>query len=255
MHQIGFVKHVTIQLALIRILHQDLRGLAQAGQQLMRRLRREDHRLFTTRTIRTDRMIIAIEVVEGRMRQPGFIKVQRIDFSIEHLFDLFNVIENAVVGRLGDRQQAWLGALVGDEGVGGDLLLDAFPGKLALRNRADDAEVVARGHQEDRDRATHDNRVKHRLMAVTVNDDNVTRRDRRVPDNLVGCRRTVRHKVQVVTIEDTCRITLRSRDRTRVVEELAEFFDRITDVGTQHVFTKELVEHLADRAFQKCDTA
>ena len=32
-----------------------------------------------------------------------------------------------------------------------------------------------------------------------------------------------------------------------VVKQLAEFIHRITDVRPQHVFTKKLVEHLADR--------
>ena len=90
------------------------------------------------------------------MRQPGFIKVQRINLAVEHLFDFFDVVQNAVVGRLRNRQHTWLGILVGNEWIGRNLLLDAFPGKLALRNRADDAEVVAGRHQKHGNRATHD---------------------------------------------------------------------------------------------------
>ena len=40
-----------------------------------------------------------------------------------------------------------------------------------------------------------------------------------------------------------------------VVEQLAEFVDRVADVGAQHVLAEELVEHLADRALQERDAA
>ena len=46
-----------------------------------------------------------------------------------------------------------------------------------------------------------------------------------------------------------------SRDRAGVVEQLAEFLDRVADVGAQHVLAEELVEHLADRALQERDAA
>ena len=251
MHQIGFIEDIAIQLAIIGILHQNLRGLAQTGQQLMRRLRREDHRLFTARTIGTNGVIVAIEIMERRMRQPGFIKVQRINLAVEHLFDFFDVVQNAVVGRLRNRQHTWLGILVGNEWIGRNFLLDAFPGKFALRNRADDAEVVAGRHQKDGNRATHDDGVQHRLMTVAVNHHNVARCHGRVPDDLVRRRRAVRHKIQVVTIEDACGVAFRRCHRAGMIQQLTELFHGITHIGTQHVFTKELVEHLTDRALQK----
>ena len=40
-----------------------------------------------------------------------------------------------------------------------------------------------------------------------------------------------------------------------MVEQLAELFNRIADVGAQHVFTVKLVVHLAHRAFQESHTA
>ena len=75
---------------------------------------------------RADGVVVAVEVVEGRVRQPGFVEVQRVDLPVEHLLDLLDVVEDAVVGRLRDRQHARLGVLVGDERIGGDLPLDAF---------------------------------------------------------------------------------------------------------------------------------
>jgi len=57
--------------------------------------------------------------------------------------------------------------------------------ELALRNRADDAEVVARGRQEHRDRPGHDDGVQDGLVAVAVHDHDVTGRHRVVPHHLV----------------------------------------------------------------------
>ena len=42
-----------------------------------------------------------------------------------------------------------------------------------------------------------------------------------------------------------------ARHRAGVVEQLAEFLDRVAHVGAQHVLAEELVEHLADRALQE----
>ena len=88
-------------------------------------------------------------------------------------------------------------------------------------------------------------------MTVAVDQDDVTRRHGRVPHHLVGGRSAVRHKEQMVAVENARGIALRGRHRPRVIEQLAKFIDGVTDVGAQHVLAKELVEHLPDRALQK----
>jgi hypothetical protein len=55
----------------------------------------------------------------------------------------------------------------------------------------------------------------------------------------------------VVGIEDARGIALGGGHRAGVVEQLAEFFHGIADVGAQHVLAEELVEHLAHRALQE----
>ena len=40
-----------------------------------------------------------------------------------------------------------------------------------------------------------------------------------------------------------------------MIEQLSEFLDRVADVGPQHVFTEELVEHLPDGTLQERDAA
>jgi len=52
-------------------------------------------------------------------------------------------------------------------------------------------------------------------------------------------------------MENPRRITLGGRHRAGVVEQLAKLLDGIADVGAQHVFAEELVEHLADRTLQE----
>ena len=138
-----------------------------------------------------------------------------------------------------------------EQRVGRDLGLDRRRLELALRDRADDAEVVARGLHEDRNRAGHDDRVQDRLVAVAVDHHHVVGRHRVVPDHLVAGAGAVGHEEAVVGVEDARRIALAGRHRAGVVEQLAEFLDRVADVGAQHVLAEELVEHLADRALQE----
>ena len=40
-----------------------------------------------------------------------------------------------------------------------------------------------------------------------------------------------------------------------MVEQLAQFFHSVADIGAQHVLAEELVEHLAHRALQEGDAA
>jgi hypothetical protein len=66
--------------------------------------------------------------VEGRVGQPGFVKVQVVHVAVQHALDGFGVVEHAVVGGLGERQHARLD-LVGihalEQRVGADLGLMA----------------------------------------------------------------------------------------------------------------------------------
>jgi hypothetical protein len=72
-----------------------------------------------------------------------------------------------------------------------------------------------------------------------------------VPHDLVGRRGAVGDEEQVVGIENARCIAFRSGNRAGVVQQLAQFVHRIAHVGAQHVFAKELVEHLAHRALQE----
>jgi hypothetical protein len=181
--------------------------------------------------------------------------VQGVDPAVEHFLDFLDVVEDTVIGALGDRQHARFALDLAGEGMGGDLPFDVLPAKLVLRDRTDDAVVVARRHQEDGDRPGHHDGVQDRLVAVAVHHHDVARRHGRVPDDLVRGRGAVGDEVQVVGVEDARRIALGSRHRAGMVEQLAEFLDGVADVGTQHVLAEELVEHLAHRAFEEGDAA
>ena len=254
-HEVGFIEAVIVERPCPGVLHQHLGSLRQAGQQLVGGLGGEHHRVLAARPVCTDRVVVAVELVESRMRQPGFVEVQGVDAPVEQVLDLFDVVQHAVVGALGDRQHPRLGGLVLDEGVGVDLALDVLPLELALRNRADDAEVVAGRHQEYRDRPGHDDGVENRLVAVAVDHHGIARRYRGMPDDLVRGGGAVGDEEQVVGVEDARRVALRGVHRAGMVEQLAELVDRVADVGTQHVLAEELVEHLSHRALEEGDTA
>jgi hypothetical protein len=100
---------------------------------------------------------------------------------------------------------------------------DGLGRELALRDRADDAVVVARGRQEHRHRAGHDDAVQDALVAVAVDHHHVARRHRVVPDHLVAGAGAVGDEEAVVGVEDARRVALALRHRAGVVEQLAEF--------------------------------
>ena len=59
----------------------------------------------------------------------------------------------------------------------------------------------------------------------------------------------------MVGVEDPRRVALGFGDRTRMVQELPQLVDRVTDVRAQHVLAEELMEHLSDRALEEGDAA
>ena len=175
--------------------------------------------------------------------------MKNIDLAVQALFNFFVVVDNAVVRRLRQRQDSRTNALIFDEGVRTNFLLNLFNGKLFFRNRSDDAVLIARGRLKDGNGSRERNGVQNRLMAIAIDNDHVARRHGIVPNNLIGSRRAVRNKKEVVAPEDACRIFLGLGHRARVFQKLPEFFNGITDIRAQHVFAEKLMKHLPDRAF------
>ncbi len=106
MHEKRFVENIAVKLAILGFLNGNLRGLRQAGQQLVNRVRGKHHGVGTARTIFADGMHVFIVVVKGSVRNPGFIKMQGINFRAQLFFNHFHVVAYAVVCALRNRQNA-----------------------------------------------------------------------------------------------------------------------------------------------------
>ena len=104
-----------------------------------------------------------------------------------------------------------------DQGIGLDLGPDGVWFKFALGNRPDDAKVIARRFQKDRNRTGHDDGVQDRLVAVAVNHHHIIGRHRVVPDHLVAGTGAVGDEKAVIGVEDTRRIALAFADRAVMV--------------------------------------
>ena len=188
------------------------------------------------------------------MRQPGLVEMQVLDIAVQQALDDLGVVKHAIIGRLGQRHDARLDRVSIDalqQRVGADLVLDRFDLELAVGDRADDAVMVARRFQEHRDRAGHDDRMQDRLVAVAIHHDHIARRHGVMPDHLVAGRGAVGDKEAVIGIEDPRRVLFGLANGAVVVQKLAQFLDRVADIGAQHVFTVELVIHLANGRFQE----
>jgi hypothetical protein len=99
-HQVSLVEQVAVQLGVLRILHQHMAGLADAGQQLVDGLGGIHHGLLGPHALLAHGMVGAVERMKGGMRQPGLVKVQVVDVAVQHALDGFRVVEHAVVGGL-----------------------------------------------------------------------------------------------------------------------------------------------------------
>ena len=152
------------------------------------------------------------------MWQPCLIEMQGIHPTVEHVFNHFDVVDDAVVGTLRQRHHAGYGVFIFNKGVGVNFLFDVCPLEFFFWNRANNAQVVARWHQENRNRAHHRDRVNHRFMAVTVNQNNIARGNRGVPNNLVGGRCAIGHKKQVIGIENSGSIAFTGKHWAGMVE-------------------------------------
>jgi hypothetical protein len=130
MHQVGLVEDIAVEFAVLAVLNENLRCLTQTGQQFVSRLRRENHRVLAARPVGADGMVIAVEIVEGGVRQPGFVEMQGVDLAVELFLDVLDVVEDAVIGRLGDGQHARLGRLVGNERIWQRSFSGCFPRQI-----------------------------------------------------------------------------------------------------------------------------
>src|SRR5690606_38721802 len=145
-------EHVAVQLAGLGILHRDLRSLRQACQQLVRRMGCEHHRVLAARTVLANGVHVLVVLVERRMWNPRFVKMQGVDLGTQLFLDHFDVVADAVVSTLRDGKNA--GLLVLDavlEGMSLDFGTYAFGLELLKRYGADDAKVVSCRPQEDGD--------------------------------------------------------------------------------------------------------
>ena len=204
---------------------------------------------------RRDAVEAVVELVEVRVGVPGLVEVQHLDGVPQALLDGVDVVAKAVVGGVGYHHQPHLAAGLLGERAGGDLLLDRGRRELVARDRADDAQAVARGQQVDRRRAGHDQRMQDRLVTIAVAQHQVAASYHAVPDDLVRGRGAADHEQRLVGAEDAGRVALPGGDRPGVVEQRAERTDRHRNVRAQRVLTEELVEELPDRALAKAHPA
>ena len=63
-------------------------------------------------------MHLTVEVVEGGVRQPRLVEMEGADVAIQGRLDRFYVVDDSVVGALGQGEQARGRGLVADERVG-----------------------------------------------------------------------------------------------------------------------------------------
>ena len=192
------------------------------------------------------------------MWQPSLVKVQVGNIAIQHILDGFCVVQNTVISGLGQGQ--YLGfecaaCFSFEQRVGFDFGFNCSRFKLALRNRTNDAEMVSSGLEENRNSAGHDDGMQNGFVAVSVHHHHIAWRYRVMPHNFVGCTGAIGDEKTMVSIENSRRVSLTFTNSAVVIKKLPQFFNSIANVSPEHVFAKELMEHLTHRTFKKSDSA
>ena len=125
-------------------------------------MRGKHHGIGAARTVQAYRVHVLVERVDRGERQPRFVEMQRVYRVPELFLDHLDVVDDAVVGALGQRQDARVLVLdFARERIGLDFLADTFGLEFRQRDRANNAQVVTRRAQEHRDRAGHRDGVQN----------------------------------------------------------------------------------------------
>ena len=199
----------------------DLRGLREARALLVHRLRGEQPGHVRLEVLEAHRAVIREQRMESVVADPGLVPqhvVAEVPDLLQHLAD---VVDRAVVGRELDAGQAERAFALWRSGsfTSGCVRICSrrdFSSQRVPVDRADHAERIARGRQEDRDRARLDQRaLVQRLVVVAIEQHQVAAAQRRLGDDLVGRGRAVQHEVGPVGAEHLRRVALRIDGRAR----------------------------------------
>ena len=231
----------------------DLRRLREARALLVDRLRREQPRHLRVEMAQPHRAVILEERVEGVVADPRLVPqhvVAQVPDLLEHLAD---VVDRAVVGRELDAREAErsrrrVPLRILDERMRPDLLAERVLVPGVPVDRADHPERVARGRQEDRDRAgLHQRALVERLVVVAIEQHEVAAPQHGVGDHLVGGAGAVQHEVGLVGAEHLRRVTLRLRGGALVNQQIAEVHVGVAQVVAEDALAEVLEEDLAGR--------
>ena len=200
----------------------DLRGLREARELLVHRLRREQTGRLGPEVLEAHRAVVLEQRVEGVVADPRLVPVHVVAQVADLLEHAAGVVDGAVVGRELDhaepeRALRVAARLVLDERVRADLRAQRRLVEGVPVHGADHPEGVPRRRQVDRDRARLDERaVVDRLVVVAVEEDEIAPLQDRVRHDLVRRGGAVQHEVGLVGSEDLRGVALRVLGRALV---------------------------------------
>ena len=229
----------------------DLRGLRETRALLVHRLRREQAGHLRPEVLESHRTVIVKQRVKCVVADPRFVPQHVIAQVPDLLQHLAYVIDRAVVGRELDAGQPERALGLVALGVLHHRVL-ANPlaqGVLVPRvpvDRADHAKRIARGREEDRDRAClHQRTLVQRLVVVPVEQHQVAAAQYRIGDDLVGRRGAIQHEVGPVRAEHLRRMALRIDCGPDMNQQVTEVDVGVAQIVAEDLLAKMLEEQLA----------
>ncbi|MNV70871.1 hypothetical protein D3C71_1638550 [compost metagenome] len=136
-------------------------------------------------------------------------------FHIQRVLNMIGVVQQTVIGRVGDYRMHWPGRVWCFFNTFGD----GVTGKLTLRDTTENAVSITGWAEVDWRNIAHHHQMGQRFVAVTVNQYGAAGRCGVHADNFVGGRSTVSHHIAAFSVEYAGNILFSFFVRTGVVQQ------------------------------------
>ena len=259
MHHECFIKAFMIDFSILGnlpITNMQHRTLRERSQQFMGGLGGEHDRRILFFSITVHPITPGIHLVEAGIAVPGFIKVEVLGQSRKRIFYEGRIVTESIVGGVGQHGHRQLVRSVSiDQRTFFEFGAYRCFGKLFGRDRADNAMSIAGGNKINRNRSDHLDDLLQRFMAIAVHKHHVTGADPAVPDDLVGGRGAIEHKISTVRAKSGCGVAFSLSNHTAVFVQRTEFGYGDGKICTEYIFSIKVKKEFSGRAPQKSNTA
>ena len=183
------------------------------------------------------------------VRHPGGIEVDRRD--IQRLFDPVGVVEQAIIGGVGNHRMNRPLCLRG----GSDFLFDAVASKFTARDPTKNPQRITRRFQPDWHYIVHHQQMRQRFMTIAVDQQRTAGWRGVHTHNFVRRRCSVGNDITLFRVKSPRDVLFCFQVWPGVVEQRTKLGDRNRDISLEGIPAEKIIKQAANRAFLICGAA